>query len=697
MDYLSKLTEDEDVWPYVSLCEVIGSNRNGNGLIMRRLADIDIESGAIQDEFQPEYPSLRSLYDNYRTDKESGFIGVWGWNLEENLKTGKKDYVRSVFYECPVEIAVLSGCPTADDIAQRLLDGVPFKPSGNKILFSCTTAFKNYTFWHYIGLLCKEDDITVSNGTVTLKPSVFALPLYEFSEREIAPISQRRFFRKISAEIPKEQFLVRDPLEVVRQMVLYRWNKNVLRSYHFTNTDRQKFLDFLESFPVSDLYQDIAQTCSCLDAQAQVYVDEFIRKAETYLRRDDLDGKTLSAVIASSPDLMKQCKATLEEEWRNENAEKIASADGQLAKLNEEIQAKRMLCQELEKQRVQYLSEKEAFESEIARRKQIAEDVEKGVAARIEAARSNAAAFAADMIREFPFFRPELSTGSASSASFPQTNHLSQSVAFFAGTDLAPELIEQEEDWRDVLFILKNELNEAGIGDEFRSSFAAYLYAASLNHTPLLLAGPNGHAIADAFSRALCGRTAAVLDCSEPFSAETLEICLQCGDEVVILRNPLNSGWISHLPELVSIPGKTVFAIQPFAEDLLIEPRGLYHYLLPVLTELIVEKLPSKNAAGGLRGDAFKAYQPSASSSPRRSGSSVRLSGLIGLARTRLQNVLTDFRHMVEPKDTTSDDYLFALFPCAYVTGKTDELLNQPNLTIPKDTLDIFRTYLGNA
>ena len=254
---------------------------------MRRLADIDIENGAIQDEFQPEYPSLRSLYDNYRTDKESGFIGVWGWNLEENWNTGQKNFVRSEFYECPVEIAVLSECPTADDIAQRLLDGVPFKPSGNKILFSCTAAFRNYTFWHYIGLLCEENDITVSNGTVKLKPGVFALPLYEFSEREIVRISNRMFFYKLHAGVPKERFRVRDPLEVVRQTVLYRWNKNVLRSYQFTNDARQKFRDFLERFPISDLYQDIAQMCSCSDAEAQEYVDEFIRKADLLHKRHD--------------------------------------------------------------------------------------------------------------------------------------------------------------------------------------------------------------------------------------------------------------------------------------------------------------------------------------------------------------------------------------------------------------------------
>ena len=687
----SETEQDKNLWPYVSLCEVEGPNLYGSGLIMRRLADIDIESGAIQDEFQPEYPSLRSLYDNYRTDKDSGFIGVWGWNLEENWNTGQKNFVRSEFYECPVEIAVLSGCPTADDIAQRLLDGVPFKPSGNKILFSCTAAFRNYTFWHYIGLLCEENDITVSNGTVKLKPGVFSLPLYEFSEREILRISKRLFFYKLYAGVPKEQFRVRDPLEVVRHTVLYRWNKKLLQSYQFSNPDRQKFLDFIKRFPVSDLYQDIAQTCSCPNTEAREYVDEFVQKAELYLRREDLDGKTLSAAIASNHDLIKQCKAALEEDWRKENSEKIALADRQLAELNEEIETKRMLCQVLEEQRAQYFSEKETFEAEIARRERMAEDVEKGVAARIEAARSNAAAFAADMIREFPFFRPE------SSAFDKDSETSSQSSAFFAGIDVAPELIEQEEDWQDALSILKDELKEAGIADRFCSGFAAYLYVASLNQTSLLLAGPNGYAIADAFSRAFYGRTAAVLDCSEIFSAETLKICLQCADSVLILRNPLNSGWINHLPELVSVPGKTVFAIQPFAEDLLIEPRGLYHYLLPVLTELIVEKIPSQNLAGGLPGDTFEAYTPLNASSSHRGHASARFSGLIGLAQTRLKSVFTDFHHMTEPKDATPDDYLFGLFPCAYVTGKTDELLKQPNLSLPKDIMDIFHAYLGNA
>ena len=688
---LSKTEQDEGTWPYVSLCKVEGLNRYHNGLIMRRLADI--VDGIIQAELDPEYPQNRTLYDDFEKNKNSGYIGVWGWKTEENLKSGKKDYVRSQWYECPVEIVVLQGCSVSSDIAQQLLKGIPFLPSGNKTLFACPVEMGRY-----IGLLCREDDIDISAGNIMLKSSTFNLPLYEFSEEEIIRISSYRFFYKISAGVPKEWFHVRDPLEVVRQKILARSKETALRIYGFGGKqERRKIRDFLEKFPVADFYQDIAQTCACSDAKAQEYVNEFIEKSGTYLRQEDLDEKTLAAVIDSNPDLLEKCKALLEEEWRRNYSEQIMESQAQIDKINEEIRKKQKLCQTLEAQREQYLAEKADFDAEIASRRQLSEDIEKESAARMDAVRKNTAEFAAMMMNELPFLRPELFNAVTVPASTLRPNHSAQLTAFSSGTVIDPQLLQEEKDWQGFFSILKKELEKAGVVRGLCPGFAAYLYAASLNRLPLLLAGPNAYAIANVFSCARCGRTAAVLDCSFSFSPETLNNLYYCDDEVIVLRGPLNSGWVSHLPELVSIPEKTVFAVQPFAEDLLMEPRGLYQYFLPVLTELIVKELPSGKTAGGFRRDTFKDYEPSVPRFPNEGSAVERFSGLVGLAQTRLQKVLADFRHIIGREHQKSTDYLFALFPCAYVTGKADVLLNYPNLNLPDETLNTLRAYLGDT
>ena len=71
------------------------------------------------------------------------------------------------------------------------------------------------------------------------------------------------------------------------------------------------------------------------------------------------------------------------------------------------------------------------------------------------------------------------------------------------------------------------------------------------------------------------------------------------------------------MPELINIDDKFIFAIYTFAEDLKIEPRSLYNYFLPVLTELIIDKRPARNFTVKYFSDKVKAelkknYKPDA-------------------------------------------------------------------------------------
>ena len=122
------------------------------------------------------------------------------------------------------------------------------------------------------------------------------------------------------------------------------------------------------------------------------------------------------------------------------------------------------------------------------------------------------------------------------------------------------------------------------------AKFAEYLRAAFEKHMPLLLAGPRAHDIADAFSIALTGKTAAVLDCSGVESLDDLNIVETNDDTIIAAINPLAPNFVAYLPELLGIKDKFVIAILPFAEDLKFEPRGLFNYFLPICTELVLPK-----------------------------------------------------------------------------------------------------------
>lgn len=131
--------------------------------------------------------------------------------------------------------------------------------------------------------------------------------------------------------------------------------------------------------------------------------------------------------------------------------------------------------------------------------------------------------------------------------------------------------------------------DELGIESGTIEKFALYMRAAFDNKTPLLLAGPKGREIADAFSTALTGKTAAVFDCAAVKILDDLKVIEVVDDPIVAIINPLAPNFIAYIPEIVGIKNKFIVALHPFAEDLKLEPRGLYNYFLPVFTELLID------------------------------------------------------------------------------------------------------------
>ena len=105
-----------------------------------------------------------------------------------------------------------------------------------------------------------------------------------------------------------------------------------------------------------------------------------------------------------------------------------------------------------------------------------------------------------------------------------------------------------------------------------------------------MLVGSNGRRIADAFSIALNGSTAATFDCAAVNCLDDLNIVSSSPDPIVAVLNPFAPNFIAYLPELLNIEGKFFIALYPFIEDLRLEPRSFFNYFTPVFTELIFDQ-----------------------------------------------------------------------------------------------------------
>ena len=238
-------------------------------------------------------------------------------------------------------------------------------------------------------------------------------------------------------------------------------------------------------------------------------------------------------------------------------------------------------------------------------------------------------------------------------------------------------------------------MQEAGVIDKYQLPLAAYLYSAYLLKTPLLLIGPNGNAIVDAFSASLFGKTAGVLECSDMYRGKDIDICLSSDDRIIRIVNPFSNTWVSRIPDIVSNGDKFFVSVYPFMEDLQIEPKSLFSYMLPIFTEMVIDKMPTGHVIGGVLSEKYKEFKPQ--SNKRRHENILSDMHTSLLVRTRIQNILNCMHEMLN--DQTEDyDMLFSLVPYAYVTMQMHTLVDtiQNGNALSKETAALIRGLFGD-
>jgi hypothetical protein len=666
-DSSAEISTDKNL-PYTSLCCV--GMPSGNSLELFRIADI--VDGLIQTQRQDGSPQRDILYTKDRS-KQKNQVGIWAWRTEPNYNPGRLDYIVSEFLPAhtPVQIIVIPDCRTVEDLKACLCQGIAYAPDGERTLYAVTADGE------YTGLLCGRADITEKNGIVTLKPSVTKLPLYKFHEQEIIKVREWSFFYRIHLGVPMKLLQIRDPLETVKELVLQRSPIAKLKDWG-TIREARGFRSFLQGLPATDFLQEIAELCSCSLEEAKNYVNEFIQHAEEYLQGTDVESTLLCTALECSSALTEKCRALNEEKWRLEHALLLKQVQEELTKVTDETQQQRELHDRLVMEQQRMKERQDTLTAEIAQQEQLAADVEGQVAARITMAREKAA----DFICEMAFHSP---------AAVTLPTPASQN-RFVPGKKLDTDIREHHEAY-DAVCTLQDELEEAGVIERCASMLAAFLYTAHILHTPLLLAGPNGRDIADAVSAALFGRTASVFRCESAYDPSAVEEYMVEGSQVITLLDPINTRWISHIPELTTGRDKLILAVHPFAEDLLIEPRGLYNYVVPVLTELFVDRPASGKYVGGCFGADFREYE---CAKPQKKLHLARKLPMPAMLRNWLQQMLADMKAILG-KDIPDFDVLFAALPYAYVTGQTDMILEgiEDGGGLSKDTQTLLRTFLG--
>ena len=669
---------------WISLCKVNRPDKNKD-IWMQRLADV-VDGVLVAPSFDD---AKEKIFDNrpliFCNDgpNDPDNIGFWEWT-ERQSQTGRW-FSNATYIEhpTPIEIIILNQFSNVGEIMGALKSGLPIPAyARNNILF----AVKNDAVVK--GVLCNLSNFNVRLGNdndvfITIKDNIYELPYYEFSEQDVFTWNYRKIYKRIALTEPKKQLPVYAPAETIKQLFLQRMSWPVFKAQGISKSDWQKFKQFMSEIPNASILESLSEMYDLSHQEAEKYVDSFLQTVENYIDTKDVDSTLIVQMLENHKGLKQVCDEVSYKGWLAEHEAEIAKAKKEVAAIQSEAEQKVVAAKqhlldiensvssaEAKKQTVlseitTAQSKLEQLRTEIEQYEALGNDALTAVRQKISDAQKDMAGFIADLSVFLP--QSSLSPNSKQQVSgWRYTHYFSLYLE---------EEIEFSETWEDEISIISDNLQcSAKVENELCLMLTAFVYAAHINNIPLLIAGPGGYDIANVLSASIYASPAGQLTLCNECSYSNITEVSKYDEHIIAVQNMFGKGWSDILPQAFSTLNKHIIWTHPYAEDLAIEPKGLYNYMLPILSECFVGianfqvTLPTP----GKRVDGFKAY-PHKRKQPLRMAAFKRL-GLSKLLTQQLELVLTDTKAIIGSSKDKDIEVLFGLIPLCVLTGRVDVL-----------------------
>lgn len=676
-DYLTQFDDtDTSVFPsvasdeIVSLCGVISDYTGQKWLI--RYADLD-HNGCYhifhKNEDAPLYFTNRDRIFYKNGPSDDGFYGIWTWSATSNEKDPSKDYIISQYNMdlVAIEVVIMLEVSNVDDLIKLLKTGIEYQIHSRKVMFSFYISKGQY-----MGILCNTRELNILNGMVTLAEDCIEVPVYEFSGGGILHLDNGlSFYKSAFAGIPRKIYQLKSSLDIVRNIVFSSLSWTTYKARGVTRAEYRTFKELLSAIPVDDIICKIETACHCSNSVAKKLLNEFLKIAWKYVDGDSLEDEVILSAVSKSSELQERTKALIRGTWEAENESLLAEAQKELDSLNSQLKTATASLNEVQKTFIKTKSEEERLVGIIAEKKKLAENVEIAVAERIRKAQENVADFIAKMA---------FVGGQTIQIANTEKPNITESVdkpvigsyrTFSSFDDLNVKDLEAHHTWKDVINTVTFELGAAGVSEKYRSSLAAFLCAAYIEKQPIFLVGPNAIDIVQAFSASVTNHKYGLLCCEGSYSNRVITEIGSDGENIVIINNLLASDWINRLPEILAQKDIFYVATHPFAEDVQVEPKSLYEFMLPLFTEFFVDKKASGNYCGGYFAEDFKTYAaPKGIRNDLKMLSKLKIGSLVKNQINRLVATM----HGIYNTITVDDEFLFAIFPIAYALLEINEL-----------------------
>lgn len=676
-DDTSNFTQsDANANSIMSLCSVVTLDYAEQPILMRHA---DLQSNGhyelfLKDKDKPSsFENRDKIYYKDGPTKE-GFYGIWSWTAMANAKNPAKDYIQSHYKPqiSAIELVCLPQTKNLDQLVVQLKEGVNYKPHSLKVMF-----FTSISTTRYTGVLFKNELLNTINNITKINEECTLVPVYEFTNDDIMHLDNGlSFYRKDFAGVPNSVYRLKSPMSIVKDIVESAMSWNAYKTRNLVkHSQLNLFREVIGYLPVEDITQKIAIKNYCSKQNAQQLLDKFINSIWKYLDVNSLEDDIILSAVSANSELQKKSKALIQQDWEKENAQRLAQAQNDIELRQAELKTATDNLNTMLEQLKQTQDEEKRISCVIADKTKLAEDVEKAVYDKIQKARENAADFIANMAfvggqtTQVAKLAPTLLVdakpvlNSATYCTTPEFENLDQ--------------LDKHQSWGDVVNTAVYELEEAGVKKSYLYGFAAFLCAAYIEKQPLLLVGPNAIDIAQAFCAAVCANKHGTLYCEGSYDHQTIEKIGSEGENIVIINNLIASGWINRLPEIIFNKEIFYIATHPYAEDIQVEPKSLYSFMLPFFTEPLVGKQATGHYTGGYPLKDFTPYSPE--ESERHDLSVLSKFTISPLVKDKLNRLATTM-YNIYPQDKNGDsktndrELLFLILPIVYASMATNKL-----------------------
>lgn len=668
---------------FTSLC-YIAEDFNGR-VWLHRLADIE------DDRLHTPFKSGRmdNYFENrdrlYRNDGPStlGTVGVWDWTAIPNRDNPAIDYVQSYYVKdhSPIRVVVLTA-KSLEDVVAQLKNG-----TARTQTYFCDTFFCYEPKWGQLsGVLCRANEFRILDRYAKLSETVYSLPSYTISSSDIYNWDDRnlRFLKVFQMGTPSGYISIGNADEIIRELILERSTRSLFKEcIGGTKADWRNSKTILERICGESLYEAVVQKLKCTPDQAKQAVNDFVNRADALIEVGDIDADVLAQIAIHHDGLRGLCEETVSQKWRNSHAAEIAEAEAEVAevksKVAQEVKAAEQRLSDIEQamstaegQRNELLREIATAQSkldqlltEIEQYEALGKDTLMAVRQKIADAQKDMAGFIADL----SVFLPQSDTASVSQKRVTRWQYTCAIEGLYCDDD-----IDLAESWRNEFDAIHQNLSHAlSIDSDFCTMLTSFLYSAHINSVPILIAGPGGHEIAEALSASIYANGAGKLALNNECDFDVADGIKEFSEPIVSIQNMFGKGWADTLPQAFTKLKKQVIWTHPYVEDMIIEPKGLYNYMLPILSECFVGALPALEMWPSKRAAKFQPYV-SKKKQPLRISAFKRL-GLSKLLLNHLTLILSDAKGILETPARDKDmEILFGMLPLCVLTGRLDIL-----------------------